>query len=1240
MDRTALRHASVLAALSVVAATWLGVLVPVGATPPTFSSLSPNGGEVLTGDATFGIRWTVSHDNDSFAYTTIRYSLNGGATFPYFVTAEPFPTGGAVHGWRVPAWNSTSARVRVCATAPDGGANCTASARDFTILHQSPTIALLSPSDGARNVPLGERIVIAFSPSVDPGNVTWTITPMMTFVPTWSGGNTLLTLTSANALPECTTFGLSVNAGDGRQRSWSFRTLCPAPAVTQTSPANGQVNVGLMDPVVVAFAGPMNPQSVTLTVAPTTLMSASWSQNYTVATFSHAVPFIPCTTYMGMVQGSDPYGNALSTGTPPTPGAPNPWSFTTNCSTTGYVRLLSPTGGERWTGGTSQTIAWEQSLPSGGSMDWNLSWRSAPNDPWAFLANGTAGSGTQTYDWTVPTVDTGSAQVRVCVLSAGNPVCDTGGAFAIDSTSPILVSHEPPDGAAGVPLDLAIVATFSEPMNRTGTEAGFAITPTVAMLGYDWSANDTVLSVRLDTLAPSTAYVWAIGCTARDRSDPGNVLFGCQEVHSFTTQNATYLRLTSPLGGESWTGGSDHAVTFTITNGGAKDEAFNVTATYRHENSTQGGTIGSTVLTVPARGTVRGQFDWVVPPVDATDAVVNITAGGANATLADQSAPFEIDSTPPTVLSFGPSGPAVPLDPTVSVAFSEPMAVPPDPPLSVRGPPGAPTVTWTLAWSPARDAFDAALQGTRPCTAYDVGVGADPTSPLRDDSDPGNVLAPLNWTFTTICVPSVTLLSPVGGEDWTGGSVHDIRWTTEDGDDATLDATLSSSVDGGATFAPLADLVVDVGPGSFPWTLPRIDSAEVVVRIVVTDAAGNTASAQGGPFTVDSTPPELLVSFPSDGAAGHKTTRDIWFVFTERVDRPSFESAFSLAPNPGGLGFLWSVSNLGGDVLVVEHSPFKSKTSYTATFATTARDDSDPGNPLAASIVVRFSTQPPPPVNPPVAKAVGKNQVRAGEPVALDGTGSTGDLVRYVWRILDNQQRFVAVLTGEMATYTFQHHGRYSVTLIVTDATDAVAEDTIEINVTSNPDAGILLGTGILLVAALGAAATEAGKYSLFGWILFPLYARRRRNELLEHETRGMIFGYVLVHPGDTYSDIKRNLRLTNGTLSYHLRVLEREGLVRSQTRGAHKHFFPAGAHMPEDGGGLHEVQIRMLRAVRELPGLAVKDLAGALGITSQHALYHLRSLAASGHVRLERRGIRLRCYPAERPSPQGATVK
>jgi predicted transcriptional regulator len=66
----------------------------------------------------------------------------------------------------------------------------------------------------------------------------------------------------------------------------------------------------------------------------------------------------------------------------------------------------------------------------------------------------------------------------------------------------------------------------------------------------------------------------------------------------------------------------------------------------------------------------------------------------------------------------------------------------------------------------------------------------------------------------------------------------------------------------------------------------------------------------------------------------------------------------------------------------------------------------------------------------------------------------------------------------------------------------------------------------------------------------------------------------------------------------------------------------------PEDGGGLAEIQRRLLGALVEAPGIAIADLAASLGISRQLALYHTRLLAGRGLVRLERRGLRLIGYP------------
>ncbi len=1241
--------------LGVIASVLLTTLVPARApSPPVFGTLRPDGGEFLAGGSTVAISWNATHGTDTLGYTWVQYSTDGGASYPNLIASGNYSLGGATVPWVVPSIDTSTARVRVCVQPLDNSTmGCRASAADFTIDSQRPFVVSVSPPDGTTNIPLNAPVYVQFSEAMDQASVTYAMSPTIVLGETWPSGS-LLVLTPTNA-------------------------------------------------------------------------------------------WMPCTTYtISIMSGTDLAGNPLVAAP-----VPNPFSFTTTCMGLPPPDLLSPVGGEDWTGGTVHAVAWNQSNPTGGPLNWELSWTTG--NTWTVFASGRGNPGTQTYDWLVPTANTTTARVRVCVSDTGNASCDTSGPFTIDSSPPVLYAHYPVDGEVDVPITTALQIVFSERMNPGRTEQAFVITPTAFVFSVFWSTDGTIATFQLEALRTRTHYVWSITCGATDASAPGNVLSNCQATHDFWTEGGPAgptLTLDAPLGGESWTGSSLHDVVFSVSNPGmdntttesglpirqdnpsdpftasfvrpvnltavgglsvnvygrpgddidlylfrdngdaafapgdmivcastgptstevctysqpsdglyfiavhgssvpSGNSTFNMTTTISgsplsvtvsasYRSGIGGGPIGSLAMTVPPGTTRQGRIPWTVPPVNATDVVVNVTATIPGATLTDEGVAFEIDSAPPVVLSFGPTGAQVPLDPAAFVVFSEPMALPPADPFSL-----SPPASWTTQWNPSRDRIDVPLSGTAPCTAYTatVGVVPDPgSSSLRDDSDPGNLLVPVSWTFTTECSPTLDLLAPDGGEDWTGGSVHDLLWVTDDGDDSTLAVDLTYSLDGGGTYPNVIarGVVVGVGPGTFPWTLPRVDSANVRVRIVATDAAGNAASDESSlSFTIDSTPPALLTSYPLDGAPGQKTTRDLWFVFTERVDRPSFEAAFGISPNPGGVTFTWSVSNLGGDVLVMGHDPFRSNTLYTVTFGTTGKDDSDPGNFVAVPIRVRFSTQPPPAVNPPVAKAVGKNQVQVGEPVTLDGSGSTGNITSYVWRIADNQGRFVGVQVGRIATHTFTDHGRYSVTLIVSDANGLTDDDTIEIAVTSNPNSGGLLLGGAALLAVALLASTEAGRTFLFSWILFPLYVRRKRNELLEHQTRGMILGYVMVHPGDTYTDIKRNLMLTNGTLTYHLKVMENEGLIRSQIRGPRKLFFPQGVRVPEDGGGLHEVQVRMYRAIAAVPGLAVKDIAGALGITSQHALYHLRGLASQGFVRLERRGISLRCYaePGKGPS-------
>jgi hypothetical protein len=68
-----------------------------------------------------------------------------------------------------------------------------------------------------------------------------------------------------------------------------------------------------------------------------------------------------------------------------------------------------------------------------------------------------------------------------------------------------------------------------------------------------------------------------------------------------------------------------------------------------------------------------------------------------------------------------------------------------------------------------------------------------------------------------------------------------------------------------------------------------------------------------------------------------------------------------------------------------------------------------------------------------------------------------------------------------------------------------------------------------------------------FKFLVIPLYTKIRREEVLDHFTRGRIYGMIESSPGVHYTLIKKKVGVGNGTLTYHLSTLEREGFIRAE---------------------------------------------------------------------------------------------
>ncbi len=278
---------------------------------------------------------------------------------------------------------------------------------------------------------------------------------------------------------------------------------------------------------------------------------------------------------------------------------------------------------------------------------------------------------------------------------------------------------------------------------------------------------------------------------------------------------------------------------------------------------------------------------------------------------------------------------------------------------------------------------------------------------------------------------------------------------------------------------------------------------------------------------------------------------------------------------------------------------------------------------------------------PPAARMTLTSQAFADDSIVLDASVSTdndpafNETGNFTWTLESGGR--TATVYGRTATYaSWWSAGDYAVTLRVRDAggNEAVATGSIRIVPRPSLDLAWVATALAAWFAGLAIAGTERGRMAFISWFVLPLYTRMKKEEVLDQFTRGQIYGYIVVHPGDSYTDIKRNLHLNNGTLTHHLNVLERDRLIRSKNQGTRKLFFAANARVPEDGGGMHEVQQQILRHLEESGGLSVSDVAGVIGISRQLAIYHLRDMSRNGLVRIERRAFRIVAYADAPPPP------
>lgn len=126
------------------------------------------------------------------------------------------------------------------------------------------------------------------------------------------------------------------------------------------------------------------------------------------------------------------------------------------------------------------------------------------------------------------------------------------------------------------------------------------------------------------------------------------------------------------------------------------------------------------------------------------------------------------------------------------------------------------------------------------------------------------------------------------------------------------------------------------------------------------------------------------------------------------------------------------------------------------------------------------------------------------------------------------------------------------------------------------------------------AGGTELGKYKIFNLFLFslPLVIKIPRDKALDHFKRGYIYQEIKKSPGIRFSDLKNIVKMGNGTICYHLKVLEELGYIESNSERLKKRFWAKGATITQNRLlGYSELQLTILEIISNNPGIVQRDL-------------------------------------------------
>ncbi len=488
-----------------------------------------------------------------------------------------------------------------------------------------------------------------------------------------------------------------------------------------------------------------------------------------------------------------------------------------------YITVTSPNGGEDWRMGTSHNITWNDNISSNVKIELYKS-----GSYYRTISNSTSSDGT--YSWSIPTdlVESSSYKVKVTSTSNSSVNDQSNNYFTIKEADYITLTS--PNGSETWQMGTLHNITWND-----------NITSNVKIELYkSGSFNITIVS----STGSDGTYSWSIPTDLTESSSykvkitsTSNSSVNDQSNNYFTIEEADYITVTTPNGGETWEMGTSCNITWNDNiSSNVKIELYKSGSFYR---------------TISSSTSSDGTYNWNIPNDLEESSIYKVkitsTSNGSLNDYSDNYFTIEEETQADYITITSPNGSETwQMSTSHNITWDDNISSNVKIELYKSGSyyrtiSSSTSSDGTYNWSIPTDLVESSW--------YKVKIISTSNSSLYDES---------NSYFTIEEQPYITVTSPNGGETCQMGTSYNITWDDNISSNVKIELCKSGTYN---------ILIEDSTPsdGSYSWSIPTDLTASSSYKVKVTSNSNSSIyDYSNNDFTIEESD-YITVTSPNGG---------------------------------------------------------------------------------------------------------------------------------------------------------------------------------------------------------------------------------------------------------------------------------------------------------------------------------------------------------------------------------------